>query len=246
MAGVFGMIMVAYANTPLPVAKQQDAVTQGSIIYYRDGKTEIARLGTRREIVPISKIPKYVQDAVIAAENRTFRTDDGISFSGLARSVWMSATGQQLQGASTITQQMVRNYYDGLSKDVSIQRKVKEIFVAIRADREMSKDEILANYLNTIYFGRGAYGIQAASQAFFDRDVNKLTRAQGAYLAGRIQNPGAFDKAERNHQQDRHRDGQGSFAGDVRADPSHHVVGDVGPDGDEQPARPAALVPNTT
>ena len=196
MAGVFGMIMVAYANTPLPVAKQQDAVTQGSIIYYRDGKTEIARLGTRREIVPISKIPKYVQDAVIAAENRTFRTDDGISFSGLARSVWMSATGQQLQGASTITQQMVRNYYDGLSKDVSIQRKVKEIFVAIRADREMSKDEILANYLNTIYFGRGAYGIQAASQAFFDRDVNKLTRAQGAYLAGRIQNPGAFDKAE--------------------------------------------------
>ncbi|TMR38596.1 penicillin-binding protein [Nonomuraea zeae] len=190
------MIMVAYANTPLPLQTQQQAVEQGSIIYYRDGKTEIARLGTKREIVPISKIPRHVQDAFIAAENRTFRTDPGISVSGILRSVWSTVTGQQVQGGSTITQEMARGYYDGLSQERTLQRKVKEIFVAIRAGKEMSKDQILANYLNTIYFGRGANGIQAAAQAFFDKDVDKLTPAEGAYLAGRIQSPDAFDQAE--------------------------------------------------
>ncbi|MEV0390478.1 transglycosylase domain-containing protein [Nonomuraea sp. NPDC050643] len=195
-AGLFGMIMVAYANTPLPLETQRHAVEQGSVIYYRDGKTEIARLGTKREIVSISKIPLHVQDAFIAAENRTFRTDPGISVSGIARAVWSTVTGQQVQGGSTITQEMARGYYDGLSQERTLQRKVKEIFVAIRAGKEMSKDQILANYLNTIYFGRGANGIQAAAQAFFDKDVNKLTPAEGAYLAGRIQSPDAFDRAE--------------------------------------------------
>ncbi|MEV4088625.1 transglycosylase domain-containing protein, partial [Nonomuraea fuscirosea] len=196
VAGLFGMIMVAYANTPLPDETQDQAIEQGSIIYYRDGKTEIARLGTKREIVDISRIPRHVQDAFIAAENRTFRTDPGISVSGITRAVWSTVTGQQVQGGSTITQEMARGYYDGLSQERTIQRKVKEIFVAIRAGKEMSKDEILANYLNTIYFGRGADGIQAAAQAFFDRDVEKLTPAQAAYLAGRIQSPDAFDAAE--------------------------------------------------
>jgi len=197
-AGLFGMVAVAYANTPLPVVKQEEALAQGSIIYYRDGKTEIARLGRNREIVPISKVPLHVQDAVIAAENRSFRTDAGIDLKGIARSVWMTVTGQQIQGASTITQQMVRNYYDGLSQERSVTRKIKEIFVAIRADREMTKDEILQNYLNTIYFGRGAHGIQAAARAFFKKDVSKLTVAEGAYLAGRIQNPDRFDRAEQS------------------------------------------------
>ncbi|MEV4171204.1 transglycosylase domain-containing protein [Nonomuraea sp. NPDC049709] len=196
VAGLFGMIMVAYALTPLPSGTQQQAVEQGSIIYYRDGKTEIARLGTKREIVPISKIPLHVQDAFIAAENRTFRTDPGISVSGIMRAVWSTVSGQQVQGGSTITQEMARGYYDGLSQERTLQRKVKEIFVAIRAGQEMTKDQILANYLNTIYFGRGANGIQAAAQAFFDKDVNKLTPAEGAYLAGRIQSPDAFDRAE--------------------------------------------------
>ncbi|PZG23335.1 carboxypeptidase [Nonomuraea aridisoli] len=194
--GLFGMIMVAYASVSLPEETQAHAVEQGSIIYYRDGKTELARLGTKREIVPLSKIPLHVQDAFIAAENRTFRTDPGISVSGIGRAVWSTVTGRQVQGGSTITQEMVRGYYDGLSQERTLQRKVKEIFVAIRAGKEMSKDEILSIYLNTIYFGRGANGIQAAAQAFFDKDVEKLTPAEGAYLAGRIQSPVAFDKAE--------------------------------------------------
>ncbi|MGR6913471.1 transglycosylase domain-containing protein [[Actinomadura] parvosata] len=190
-AGLFGMIMVAYANTPVPTTAQSEATAQQSTIYYRDGKTEIARLGFKREIVPYSKMDEDVRNAAVAIENKTFWEDSGISISGMARSVWMTATGQQLQGASTITQQMARGYYDGLSQEVSIQRKVKEIFVAVKLDETMSKEEILATYLNTINFGR-AYGVEAAAKAYFpgkNITAAKLTPEQGAYLAARIQQP---------------------------------------------------------
>ncbi|WP_204075471.1 transglycosylase domain-containing protein [Planotetraspora phitsanulokensis] len=187
-AGVFGMIAVAYANTPVPQATQDEAVSQGSSIYYADGKTLIARVGTAREIVPLSDVPPHVQDAVISIENKTFWDDSGVSVPGMARSLWMTATGQQLQGASTITQQMARNYYDGLSQDVSIKRKLKEIFVAVKLNKEMDKDKILEQYLNTVPFGR-AYGIQAAAKAYFKKTAKQLTPAEGAYLAARIQTP---------------------------------------------------------
>ncbi|MGW4791202.1 transglycosylase domain-containing protein [Nonomuraea sp. NPDC004297] len=190
-AGLFGMIMVAYANTPVPTTAQSEATAQQSTIYYRDGKTEIAKLGFKREIVPLAKMDEDVKNAAVAIENKTFWEDSGISISGMARSVWMTATGQQLQGASTITQQMARNYYDGLSQEVSIKRKVMEIFVAVKLDETMSKEEILANYLNTVNFGR-AYGVEAAAKAYFPgRNVTaaKLTPEQSAYLAARIQQP---------------------------------------------------------
>ncbi|WP_169983618.1 transglycosylase domain-containing protein [Microbispora sp. H10836] len=187
--GTFGMIAVAYANTPTPTATQADAIAEGSAIYYNDGKTLIAKVGTPRVIVnDIKKVPRHVQDAVIAIENKTFRDDSGISIPGMVRSVWMTATGQQLQGASTITQQMARNYYDGLSQEVSIKRKFKEIFVAVKLDQEMTKDQILLQYLNTVNFGR-AYGIEAAAMAYFKKHVDQLTPEQGAYLAARIQTP---------------------------------------------------------
>lgn len=188
-AGTFGMIAVAYANTPLPATTQAEAVAQGSAIYYNDGKTLIAKVGTPRVILDdINKVPRHVQDAVIAIENDTFRGDSGISIPGMVRSVYMTATGQQLQGASTITQQMARNYYDGLSQEVSIKRKIKEILVAVKLDKSMTKDQILLQYLNTVPFGR-AYGIEAAAQAYFKKHVEQLTPEQGAYLAARIQTP---------------------------------------------------------
>ncbi|MFC7103216.1 transglycosylase domain-containing protein [Nonomuraea rubra] len=165
-AGLFGMIMVAYANTPVPTSAQSEATAQQSTIYFRDGKTPIATLGFKREIVPFAKMDEDVRNAAVAIENKTFWEDSGISLSGMARSVWMTATGQQLQGASTITQQMARGYYDGLSQEVSIQRKVKEIFVAVKLDETMSKEKILETYLNTINFGR-AYGVEAAAKAYF-------------------------------------------------------------------------------
>lgn len=196
VAGVFAMIAVAYANTPVPTTAQDEVDDMGSVIYYGDGKTVLARLGVKRQIVKIDKVPEHVQDAVIAAENRSFREDHGIDFKGMARSLWSTMSGEQVQGASTITQQMARNYYDGLSQERSIKRKVKEIFVAIKLDKTITKNQILEQYLNTIYFGRGAHGIQAAAQAFFNKNVGELTPEMGAYLAGRIQNPDAFDRAE--------------------------------------------------
>ncbi|MGW0806189.1 transglycosylase domain-containing protein [Nonomuraea sp. NPDC002799] len=189
-AGIFGMIMVAYANTTVPTGAQAEAIAQQSTIYFNDGKTPISRLGMKREIVELPQMAESVRDATIAIENKTFYEDSGISLSGMARSLWMTATGQQLQGASTITQQMARNYYDGLSQEVSIKRKIDEIFVAVKLDETLSKDEILRNYLNTVNFGR-AYGVEAAAKAYFGNKVTakKLTPVQSAYLAARIQQP---------------------------------------------------------
>ncbi|MEU4579264.1 transglycosylase domain-containing protein [Nonomuraea sp. ATR24] len=198
-AGVFGMIAVAYANTPVPREDQvQDGVFDQESIIYDVHKKELARLGTKRLPLEFEQIPRHVQDAVIAAENSSFREDSGISFSGMVRSLWSTVSGQQVQGASTITQQMARGYYDGLSKEVTIQRKVKEIFVAVKLNKVLTKDTILKQYLNTIYFGRGAYGIGAAADAFFNKKVGQLTPEEAAYLAGRIQNPSAFDSAEKS------------------------------------------------
>jgi membrane peptidoglycan carboxypeptidase len=193
----FGVALMAAAGvmwllTPIPGTTQELATAQGSVIYYRDGKTVLATKGVNRTVVPLSAVPKVVRDAVIAAENRTFYQDTGVSFSGTARAMWSTITGRQLQGGSTITQQMVRNYYSGLGQERSIGRKLKEIMIALKVDRSKSKDWVLEQYLNTIYFGRGAYGIQAASQAYFGKDVRKLTPAEGAYLAAVIQQPSRF------------------------------------------------------
>ncbi|MER6577054.1 transglycosylase domain-containing protein [Nonomuraea sp. NPDC001023] len=188
-AGIFGMIMVAYNLTPVPEGTQASAVAQQSTLYYRNGKV-LAKLGVPRQTVTIDKMAQTVKDATVAIENKTFYEDSGVSISGMARSVWMTATGQQLQGASTITQQMARGYYDGLSQEVSVKRKLKEIFVAVKLNQSLSKEEILARYLNTVNFGL-AYGVEAASQAYFGKNVHAkdLTPEQGAYLAARIQRP---------------------------------------------------------
>ncbi|MFC4012882.1 transglycosylase domain-containing protein [Nonomuraea purpurea] len=189
-AGIFGMIMVAYANTEVPTEAQADATAQQTTIYYSDKKSVIARLGMKRESVELNQMAESVQDAAIGIENPSFYEDSGISIPGMVRSLYMTATGQQLQGASTITQQMARGYFDGLSQDVSIKRKVSEIFVAVKLDDTMSKEEILKTYLNTVNFGR-AYGIQAAAKAYFGKKATaaNLTPEQSAYLAARIQRP---------------------------------------------------------
>ncbi|MFD1545485.1 transglycosylase domain-containing protein [Nonomuraea guangzhouensis] len=187
-----GLFAVAWAMTPIPDSTQKDATAQGSVIYYRDGKTVLAKKGIDRRTVPLDKVPQHVRDAVIAAENRSFYEDGGVSVKGTARAVWSTVSGQQLQGGSTITQQLVRNYYSGLSQERSIARKFKEIMISIKVDQSKSKDWVLEQYLNTIYFGRGANGVQAAAQAYFGKNVEKLSVAEGAYLAAVIQQPSRF------------------------------------------------------
>ncbi|MCG5216832.1 transglycosylase domain-containing protein [Streptosporangium sp. KLBMP 9127] len=191
-AALIALFGVAWAMTPIPDAAQKEATAQGSVIYYRDGKTVLAKQGVNRKSVKLDQVPQHVREAVIAAENRTFYQDTGVSFTGTARAVWSTVSGNQVQGGSTITQQMVRNYYSGLSQERSITRKFKEIMVSLKVDQSKSKNWVLQQYLNTIYFGRNANGIQAAADAYFGKDVADLTISQGAYLAAVIQQPSRF------------------------------------------------------
>ncbi|MBA8950515.1 transglycosylase domain-containing protein [Actinomadura namibiensis] len=189
-ASVAAMVGVAYANTPVPKQPTVQGVEdEASIFYYADGKTEIGRIGKRREIIDkLDKIPPHVQDAVLAAENRSFWSDKGgISIKGTSRAVWLNLTGGR-GGGSTITQQLAKNYYSN-PLDRSYSRKVKELFISMKLEEESSKEEILRLYLNTVSFGRDTYGIQAAAREFFDKNVGKLTVEEAAVLAGAIQDP---------------------------------------------------------
>lgn len=164
---------------------------QASVLYYRDGTTILARVGvTNRTDVPLGQIPDPVRRAVLAAEDRQFYEHFGLSVRGLARAGLADLFGGR-QGASTITQQYARNAY--LSQERTADRKAKEAVLAIRLERRYTKDEILQRYLNTIYFGRGAYGIAAAARAYFGIAPSQLTTAQGAVLAAVIKDPWGFD-----------------------------------------------------
>lgn len=190
----FGAIAAAFATID-PPSPNALADAQTSIVYYADGKTELGRIAEQdRESVALAKIPKHVQQAVIAAEDRDFYSNSGISPSGIARSVWQAVKGSDVQGGgSTITQQYVKNYF--LTQDRTLDRKLREMVISIKIDKDQSKDEILEGYLNTIYYGRGAYGIQTAAKAYFGKDVSQLTVAEGAVLASVINAPSLFDPA---------------------------------------------------
>src|SRR3712207_4218409 len=155
----------------------------------------MARLGDEnRTNVGLDQIAEPARNAVLAAENRNFYSDPGISFTGIVRAAWNNLTGGSTQGGSPITQQYVKNAY--LTADPTPSRKFQELFLAIKLDNNFSKDEILENYLNTIYFGRGAYGIEAAGDTYFDVHASELTPEQGAVLAVLIRSPSNYDPEE--------------------------------------------------
>ena len=189
-AAAFG---VAYGVVAIPQPNDL-ANAQASIIYYADGKTEMGRVDeVNRQSVPLSQIPVHVQHAVLAAEDRTFYTNNGVSPTGIARALKVALEGGPTQGGSTITQQYVKNYF--LTQDRTMSRKIKEFIISLKIDQQEPKDTILANYLNTIYYGRGAYGIQTAAKAYFGVDASQLTVAQGALLAAVVNGPSYYDPA---------------------------------------------------
>jgi membrane peptidoglycan carboxypeptidase len=189
-----GAFVALYMAIDVP-APNDLATANSSVVYYSDGKTELGRYSeVNRDSVPLSEVPVHVQQAVLAAEDRSFYQNRGISLRGILRSLVNNVVGGDTQGGSTITQQYARNAY--LTQDRTYERKVKEAILALKLDRELSKDQILEDYLNTIYFGRGAYGIEAASQAYFRKPVSRLTVAQGAVLASIIRSPAYYDPAE--------------------------------------------------
>ena len=119
-----------------------------------------------------------MRNAVLAAEDRNFYSEPGISVPSILRALWADVTGGEVaQGGSTITQQFVKNAY--LSSDRTLSRKIREIVIAVKLDRKYTKDQIFELYLNTIYLGRGAYGISSAARAYFGTDVEHLTLDQG-------------------------------------------------------------------
>ncbi len=171
------------------------ATAETSVVYYDDSEEVIGRYAeVNREMVTLDEIPEHVELAVLAAEDRGFYENEGISPVGIARALWNNIRGGDTQGASTITQQYARNAY--LTQERTLTRKVKEAILAIKLSRSQTKEQVLEDYLNTIYFGRGAYGIQAASQAYFGKDVADLSEVEGAVLAAVIRAPSNYDPEE--------------------------------------------------
>ena len=191
----FGM---AYMIVDVP--KPGDIRTnQVSTILASDG-SELAKIvppeGNRVD-VNIDQVPVHVRDAVMAAEDRDFYSNPGFSFTGFARAAKNNIFGGDTQGGSTITQQYVKNALVGSARAGlgGVVRKAKELVISTKMSSEWSKDQVLQSYLNIIYFGRGAYGIGAASKAYFNKPVEQLTVADGALLAALIQQPSALDPA---------------------------------------------------
>ncbi|WP_081866478.1 transglycosylase domain-containing protein [Blastococcus sp. URHD0036] len=195
VAGMFVLLAVfvgvVYATTEVPDPNSvQNAQT--TVVYYSDGTTEMGRLGDEnRTNVTLDQVSEPARNAILAAENRDFYSDPGISLTGIVRAAWNNVSGGSTQGGSTITQQYVKNAF--LTSEQTFSRKFQELFLAIKLDNEYSKDEIFENYLNTIYFGRGAYGIEAAANTFFGVPAANLTAEQGAVLAVLIRNPSGND-----------------------------------------------------
>lgn len=187
-----GTFVVLYATTEVP-NPDDFARAQASTVYFADGTTEMGTFSEQnRVIVGDDAIPEHVKQAVVAAEDRTFYENPGINPVGIVRALWNNVRGGQQQGGSSITQQYAERYY--LGETVRDYRgKLKEAILAIKLDRLEDKDEILVNYLNTIYWGRGSYGIETAAQSYFGVSASELTVEQAALLAGIIPSPNNWD-----------------------------------------------------
>ncbi|MFI6933609.1 transglycosylase domain-containing protein [Streptomyces sp. NPDC050287] len=196
--GFFGSMVavagIAYAMVQVPDVALT-AKAQNNVFYWADGSEMVATGGeTNRQNVNLSQIPKNMQYAVVSQENKTFYTDSGIDPKGIGRAVFNMARGGETQGGSTITQQYVKN---AMLNDQSqtISRKFKEIFVSIKVGATVRKDKIMEGYLNSAYYGRSAYGIQAAARAYFNEDAVKLDAGQCAFLAAMLKGATYYDPA---------------------------------------------------
>ena len=189
---IAGATLFAFAYFTVSVPDANAFVnSQSTIIQYSNGE-EIGRVGSEnRQIVPLAKIPLNVRHAVLAAEDRGFYSNRAFSVTGILRAVLNNLKGGSLQGGSTITQQYAKTAF--LSPERTIQRKIKELVIAIKLENQLSKDQIFENYLNTIYFGRGSYGVQTAAQQYFNRNVDQLTNAQAIVIACILRSPGFYD-----------------------------------------------------
>ena len=194
VAFVFGLISAVASELPELEPGNEQRTERLGYIYASDGKTVLATLrgSESRIVVGSEQIESVMKQAIVAVEDRRFWEHRGIDLRGMARAFWADIRHKEVvQGGSTITQQFIKNQYT--KKDRSVSRKLKEAALAWQLEQRWSKDRILTAYLNTIYFGNGAYGIEVASRVYFDKHAKDLTLAEAALLAGLPANPGGYD-----------------------------------------------------
>ena len=195
MGTVVGLIY-AFARVPVP----SEVPTAQTIVFLDEtGRHEIGTLSAQenRRVVRLDKIPESARRAMLAAEDRDFYEHGAISWRGLARASAANLRGRRIsEGGSTITQQYVKNAFPGVGRDRTLFRKLKEAVLAVKLERKFSKDQILEFYMNTVYFGRGAYGIDAAARTYFKTKAESLEPAQSALLAGVIRSPEYYSKQD--------------------------------------------------
>ncbi|MFL6218644.1 MAG: transglycosylase domain-containing protein [Actinomycetes bacterium] len=201
-AGTIVGLIYAFARVPLPA----EVPTAQTVVFLdQTGKREIGTLSAQenRRVVSLDRIPEHARRAVLAAEDRDFYDHGAISYRGLARATAANLLRRRIsEGGSTITQQYVKNAFPGVGRDRTLFRKLKEAVLAVKLERKFSKDKILEFYMNTVYFGRGAYGVDAAARTYFSvpgkRRVTaqSLTPAQSALLAGVIRSPEFYGRKD--------------------------------------------------
>ncbi|HYH48793.1 MAG TPA: transglycosylase domain-containing protein, partial [Acidimicrobiia bacterium] len=190
-----GVALATYLFMPLPASlpnEKPQVDSQVSTVYAVDG-TPIGefREAATRVVIPPEQIPHNMKIAVIASEDQQFYEHSGVDWRGIARAFWADVRNRSLkQGGSTITQQLAKNLYTDGSRTIT--RKAKEALIAAQVERVMSKEEILAKYLNTVYMGDSVFGVQAAAQSYFKKDAKDLTLSESALLAGVLPAPSLY------------------------------------------------------
>lgn len=185
------MLEIAKESPQIDPSRLLSDLKENSTIVDPEGKL-IAQIETveYRKIVPYDKIPKNLVNAFVAAEDKRFYEHNGVDLIGIAATVRDFLSSGDLRGASTITMQLARNVY--LNNDVNWTRKIQEIFLALQIDQKLSKDQIMEAYLNRIFFGQNAYGVEAASQIYFSKSVSALNLAQAAAIASIVPAPSQY------------------------------------------------------
>ncbi|WP_432095028.1 transglycosylase domain-containing protein [Streptomyces sp. bgisy100] len=190
VAGLAGLFAVVYASVDIP-DENAAARQEGTVYYWADGSQMVSVGAVNRQNVELGKVPDAVESAVISAENASFYTDPGVSVKGAARAIVNMVSGEETQGGSTITQQYVKNTY--LSQDQTVTRKLREFCISLKLSNHRTKREILQGYLNTSWFGRGSYGIEAAARTYYGVSAERLNPSQGAMLAALLKGSESYD-----------------------------------------------------
>ena len=192
---IFVLLFILFLSRDLPSIEQlenydPDLVTR---IYSSDGKILSELFLQKRVFVELNIIPKHMQEAVIASEDRRFYEHWGLSLRSVARAISINILSLSYrQGFSTLTQQLARNLYKTIGFEDSILRKIKEVITAVQIERTYTKDEILEMYLNTVHFGHGTYGVEAATKRFFGKESNELSVDESALLVGLLPSPASY------------------------------------------------------